>query len=64
MSNIVDYRVLYERLKDKPAARWTWETELFSRLYLWKLNDQRETKGGPAGGTAHEPVHASTTKRD
>lgn len=41
---IIDYRVLYERLKDVSAAKWTREVELFSRLYYWKLNDQREEK--------------------
>ncbi|EES73470.1 hypothetical protein POTG_01765 [Paenibacillus sp. oral taxon 786 str. D14] len=45
-NNVIDYRDVYERLKDISAARWTREMELFSRLYLWKLNDQRDAKGG------------------
>ncbi|WP_199898934.1 hypothetical protein [Paenibacillus popilliae] len=45
-SKVIDYRVLYERLKDVPATRWTREMELFSRLYLWRQNDPRDLKGG------------------
>lgn len=39
---MIDYRIIYERLKDKPAAELTRETELFSRLYRWRLNDARK----------------------
>lgn len=39
---VIDYRDIYDRLKDKPASRFTREMELFSRLYDWKLNDPRE----------------------
>jgi hypothetical protein len=40
--NVIDYRIIYERLKDKPASELTRELELFSRLYCWKLNDARK----------------------
>lgn len=40
--NVIDYRDLYERLKNISAARWTREMELFSKLYYWKINDPRE----------------------
>lgn len=39
--NVIDYRDLYERLKNISADKWTREMELFSKLYYWKLNDQR-----------------------
>lgn len=41
-SKVIDYRVLYDRLKDGSAATWTREMELFSRLYLWRQNDTRK----------------------
>ncbi|WP_342576569.1 hypothetical protein [Paenibacillus sp. FSL M8-0142] len=41
-SNVIDYRTLYDRLKDTDASKWTREMELFSKLYYWKLNDPRE----------------------
>ncbi|MEK5477526.1 hypothetical protein NYE70_11335 [Paenibacillus sp. FSL R5-0407] len=41
---VIDYRVLYDRLKETSAATWTREMELFSKLYYWKLNDLREDK--------------------
>ncbi|MEK5181373.1 hypothetical protein [Paenibacillus odorifer] len=39
---IIDYRDIYDKLKDKPAGKWTREIEQFSVLYLWKQNDSRE----------------------
>ncbi|MEK5166172.1 hypothetical protein NYE69_28105 [Paenibacillus sp. FSL R5-0527] len=44
-ANVIDYRALYDRLKDISAAKWTREIEMFSRLYYWKLNDRRERNG-------------------
>lgn len=38
---IIDYRDLYDRLKDIPAV-WSQEMEMFSRLWYWKQNDPRE----------------------
>ncbi|MDU7473598.1 MAG: hypothetical protein E7L01_09695 [Paenibacillus macerans] len=49
-SNVIDYRVLYERLKDGSAATWTREMELFSLLYFWKINDTRKEER-PSVGT-------------
>lgn len=45
LSNVIDYRVQYDQLKEISAARWTREMEMFSRLYYWKLNDQRKENG-------------------
>ncbi|WP_170287155.1 hypothetical protein [Paenibacillus faecis] len=42
-SNVIDYRDLYDRLKEISAAKWTREMEMFSKLYCWKLNDRRES---------------------
>jgi len=37
---IIDYRDIYDRLKDIPAT-WTREFDLFSRLWYWHENDPR-----------------------
>lgn len=40
--NVIDYRDLYDRLKDVPADNWTREIDRFEKLYEWKMNDSRE----------------------
>ncbi|GIO84559.1 hypothetical protein J25TS5_14910 [Paenibacillus faecis] len=42
-AGVIDYRILYDRLKETSAGTWTREMELFSKLYCWKLNDRRES---------------------
>lgn len=38
---IIDYRDIYNCLKDKPADKWTRELDQFHVLNLWRLNDRR-----------------------
>ncbi|MNP55872.1 hypothetical protein D3C76_1505490 [compost metagenome] len=40
--NIIDYRDIYDRLKDIPADRLKKELNSFEKLYQWKMNDIRE----------------------
>lgn len=40
-SNVIDYRDIYDQLKDKPAKELNRELKMFGRLYLWKQNDRR-----------------------
>lgn len=42
--NIIDYRDIYDRLKDVPA-NLTKGLDIFEKLYQWKMNDKREEQG-------------------
>lgn len=39
---IIDYRDIYDQLKDIPADRPTIQLDLFEKLHQWKMNDMRE----------------------
>lgn len=42
MGTLIDYRDIYERLKDVTADSWSKELDWFGKLYEWKMNDTRE----------------------
>lgn len=42
MGKVIDYRVIYDRLKDVVADRWSPDLDRFGKLYEWKLNDTRK----------------------
>lgn len=41
-SNVIDYREIYDHLKDMAAENWSKQMKIFEKLYEWKLNDPRE----------------------
>lgn len=42
MGKVIDYRDVYDRLKDITADRWSRDLDRFGKLYEWKMNDMRE----------------------
>ena len=41
---VIDYKQLYDKLKDRPAEKWTREIMIFYKLFQWSEHEKEESK--------------------
>lgn len=51
MGKVIDYRDIYERLKEITADRWIRELDWFEKLYEWRMNDESRNDNSALGNT-------------